>query len=528
VQRTLGNMRALQHGRCGKDHAMEDQGLNMALSHYDQVASRAKDTPDAEALVSCVVKMCRSCNQCSIRVVEYFKERLEAWRALMQRNSEPGVRTETGHLVLAAMDRIKSTSPDVYGMSEDDLQSLEGDEDSSYIGSILHDVMGLIKYLLDSSHVQIRSWPEIFNFLLSVVRMGPVESAVFIRQRFLKILLLLICADTNLSGDIPIHFVKLGGTVARRLPTRPPPYEGIIALLEHVLSEMLTRPKDDVRLFGSDLEGQLGEVADDPATRDPLSRYEHKILALDWTRGPSNIFMEKLISIDQNPEDTLSILAHLIQHNREFELRLFRTLKANITGTMVAYPVAPFLRAGSAVLTRYASQPALIRKLIHHVSEQCANLSNAEGAAFFEFQRDVFDGPRERSNETADEILLCGLDALPDWAPGLLGYFNTGPSHDTEAFLEEKLFTYGPSPTFDDDDEISRARAMKMIETGRALGLRCLRYMRETYLKSRTGVAAYLVGALERVVKECAKYFDPQDADVDGQTQEFVRLNQGK
>jgi ubiquitin carboxyl-terminal hydrolase 34 len=156
-------------------------------------------------------------------------------------------------------------------------------------------------------------------------------------------------------------------------------------------------------------------------------------------------------------------------------------------------------------------------------------LQNAEGKAFLDFMRETFDGPRERTGETAHQVVMAGLDNVPDWAPGLLGYFDTSVIDGTETFLHEKIFRYRTfRPSGSEDTEEARELTEKMRLTARALGVRCLYYLRENYVIRNAEVTERAIGGLQRVIKQCSRYFNLKEPGEDNEAPGFVQLNHGK
>ncbi len=80
VSMALAHVRNVNGGECSADHKLETGAIEMALSHLDQVASRAKDIPDFQNLLGRVMACCQTCVNCCFAVYSYFDERHEALR----------------------------------------------------------------------------------------------------------------------------------------------------------------------------------------------------------------------------------------------------------------------------------------------------------------------------------------------------------------------------------------------------------------------------------------------------------------
>ncbi|KAK3313841.1 hypothetical protein B0H66DRAFT_483418 [Apodospora peruviana] len=523
VNLALYHTRSLNQEKCTSDHMMENLAITMAVSHLDQVASRTKDIPDFFNLLKRITSMCQNCVRCSFAVFEYFNRYTDALRMLIQRNFDAEVRQGAVGLMIRVLHVIRARARDQYGLQPPDGTDDDDEDDYETPTPVMTSMMRIFRILWDNFHMNLRSWPEVFDFMLCFVKMGRAETATFLQQPFFKNLLWIIYADPAL--ELPPQFARMIGTITRRVAARQPSYEAIIDLLDILLRSMEFLTTDRGDMTGLDSPEQ--RLDHNPNLNRPFyfTKAEIKILQMEWSRGGVGIFVEKLIAINQNHSGTYSIVSHLMKYNRTMEERVYRTLRGAITGQMVQHSNIPYLRVAAHVFCRTSSRPELINNLIRYICQQCMLLQNGEGKAFLDFQKDVFDAPREGSGEDPEYVILTGLDNIPDWAPGLLGYFDSTVSSDTESFLQEKIFKFSPSPAFE-DTERGRRRAQKLVDTARALGLRCLEYLGDNFVNGRGDVSTRLVAGLQRVIKECSKYFNLKDPALDEGAREFNRLCQ--
>ncbi|KAK4237057.1 hypothetical protein C8A03DRAFT_16355 [Achaetomium macrosporum] len=523
----LFQLKSLNSGRCSRDHAMETQALTMALSHLDQIASRTKDVPDFYNLLSRIQAMCESCAQCGLAAYGYFSRYTFALRMLLQRNIDEDVRHGTANFVIQIIQWLKAQLPAQYG-----IPAPEGDgEDMDEIdprSSVIAGMIRIMEHLWQHFHANLRSWPEVFDFMLSFVKLGRHELAAFLGQpEFLRWLLWIVWADANAEPYLPNQFARMVAVVSRRLPNRPPSYETIISLLDYLLANIRLTYNANGQPTGASHPTDRVEMATDLDQPFAITKAETEIIHQMGPRTiPVNIFVDRLISIAQNPVGTDSIIANLMKQSDRMELLIFHTLVQRITG-QIAHNVTPYLRVAGLVFCREARDAGLIAELIKHVSQQCLCLQNSEGKAFLEFARETFDGPRERSGETAHQVIMAGLDSVPDWAPGLLGYFDTSIIDETELFLQEKIFQHRTSrlPGGDESEE-AQELAEKVRQTARTLGVRCLWYLRDNYVVRNAEVTERSISGLQRVIKQCSKYFNLKEPAEDEETQEFIQLNQ--
>ena len=527
VRLALARLKKVTQGECTRAHKAEDLAIQMALSHLDQVASRAKDVPDFMDLIQVLSSMSESCARCSSTVVKYFGDRHPSLRWLVQRNPEQNVRQQTATLVIRALRVIREHDPFRYGLQAASSNGEDDDEEPDRYGSrtVVHEVLGIFKHLLERFEFSLRSWPEVFGFMLSFVNLGRYETAMFLETNFLYKLILIIYADSNL--EMPQQFAKLAATVARRMANRPPSYENIISLLDVLMSSLdfpnPARPDVGIEHYGQRLEVENNE---DLEGFFYYTAAEAKLLTRDWGRGQACIFLEKLIGLNQNLAATHSIIGGLMDRSTVMEEKVFRTLRHSISGQITANHSTPYLRVAIAYC-RKARDPELIHKLITHVSTECLCIHTAEGRAFYEFQVEAFYGMRENSSESREDILIGGLEHLSEWAPGLLGYFDASVSNDVEELLQEMIFKHGIQPSFEDAPDSAR-RADATVDAARDLGMRCLTYLRDNYVSRRLDVTPRMVEGLERVIKQCAEYFNLKQPSEDPMAADFLRLSQSK
>ncbi|KAI1457701.1 hypothetical protein F4805DRAFT_427886 [Annulohypoxylon moriforme] len=498
--------------KCSKDHKKENLAMHTALGHFDQIVSRAKDLPDFEQLKGLLIKVCQRCPLCCFAFFDYFRHHKDALRMLLQRNGDMVVRQDVGRILIFCLCIIKTHYPQEYGPFDSD-----GDVVINLVRdppTVMDSTLDIFLHMWDTFHTRLNAWTEYFGTMLEFARMGRFEAALFLDRDFLSKLLLVIAADQAL--DLPTQYARLLNAVSRR-SARPPNYENLIALIDELfLSIEPTLDQDNIleEAHGRLLLALQGESLH-------LTAGEVNILHRDWTRGQANIFAEKLISLNQNPVATDSIISRLIGFNPVMDQKIYATLRLDITGDLTSHVVSPYLRT-AVTYCRYSTNRENVFRLVNYVAGQCKNLQNAEGRAFFEFHRDVFDGPRS-TGETMERIQLHGLGNIPKWAPGLLGYIDQGVSDDVDNFLQEKLFKHGPSPAFGENNGgLERSQAMN--SAARLLAISCLEYLRDTYVVRAAQAARYTVVPLDRIIKKCEPYFHLDEDMDDGLELQFNEL----
>ncbi|KAK3504714.1 hypothetical protein B0T13DRAFT_14009 [Neurospora crassa] len=511
VCRALEMMRQLNGHRCTPDHAIESEAMTMGLGHLDQVASKLKELEDFRLLTEEILQLSRDCPHSSITIFRCSSGPYEPLRMLLQRNPDADVRQKTLEILITAINVIKEQLPSQYGLPSPDANDVDPPD------SAMEHVMVLFETLLAYIHTSTRSWPEVFGLMMAFVKLGRHEMAKYLKRPFLEILMRLIMADTNLR--IGQQYQKLALHLSRRAKNRLPDYGSLIGLLDILLASMQVEDENQVRITVGRPDQRF---QNDPWLEQPFlyTQVEANLLETMWDKTQANIFAEKLISIYQNVEATHRIIINLVKQSRWLEEGIFHALVANISSQNTSQLIYPFLHA-SLMFCRHAPTRLLVEKLIEHICNQCRVVETADGGAFLEFHRALFDSKRESQDD--ETVALQVISILPDWAPGLLGHYDTRTSSETEHLLYEKLFQYGPSPSLGDSEQDKR-KAECMKTSAKRLGIRCLQYLRDNFVDTGVEVSAQLVMSLERVIDLCGKYFPPTGPEEDAEARVFRRL----
>lgn len=502
-----------------------NKALTMALSHLDQVASRAQDTPDFTSLVRQIRSLTDSCDQCNVYLYHHFHTYHTPMRALLQRNPAEKVRQTAGQMILDAVRRIKEQFPEQYCPAD---YWVSPDNKGQ---SVLHGMMRMFRVLFDHFHASVRAWPEVFEFMLIFVKMGPVELASFLQRDFFRKLVVIIQADSVIDG-LESQFLRMLQNVSRRMATRQTQYHHIIELISTLMPHLAVPPDDDGPLFIDHPEDRLTfmdhvDAEELATTLYPLTEGEHRALSVEWQPGADTavIFLEKLILINQNLGGTRCIIRSYMGLGPQYERKVFRTLKENITGDMnteqfASVEVAPFLRIAADVFCPYAESAGLIKGLKKHVNKECYGLQSTEGKAFLRFQQQVFDGPREKSGESQQDILEQGLDDLQNWVPSLLAHYDARVAQELQLWLHDRFFEPSAPPDYVVAEEVV-AQAMQ------SLGAACLRYLETDFIMQQNSVSTTLLQAFENVIDGCSRYFDVEGVDSELSTEQFFSRQAG-
>ncbi|KAI0128593.1 ubiquitin carboxyl-terminal hydrolase [Xylariales sp. AK1849] len=489
---------------CSDGHQTENLAMRIALGHLDQVASRAKEAPDFAQLYRVLVQMCQRCPHCCFCFFYYFDSHPEALRFLLQKNADQPIRQEIGSVLCYALRSLKQNLPSDYDLPEEQGGS-QGLRIDLRRPCALAAAVCIFQVLWETFHTSLRAWPEYFGTMADFASLGRPEAAALLEEDFLAKLIMIITADP--SHDLSPQYARMMNAISRR--NRPPSYENIIALIDILMD--LMDPRNAGQNYTESSYGRLQLALEDEPI--PYTAKEVNIFHNDWARNQSNVFVDKLLQINQNHVATDAIINRLMEFSPMMDQKIFVTVRHGITGQPVQHFVAPYLRAAASYI-RASSNADNVERLITHICSQCRNLSGAEGMAFFEFFKEIFDSSR-RTEEDFETVLLHSLTNLSRWAPGLLGYHDRNVSYAIELFLKENLWQYGPSPAFGENEQ-GLKRSQSMTVAAKQLTVSCLVYLQDTYVARGAQAPKDTVAPLDRTIRQGAAYFGNEDERDDG------------
>lgn len=510
VVKMLNNIKNINGAKCSASHLLEKQAITMALNHLDQVVARTKELPDFPTFMVALKQIFHSCGECSRDFLEWLCDCPEALKLLLVRNPDAFVRSEIASTILGALIKVKTSVPYAYGINEDE----ENDENDPHV---LQDVVKSLDKLMDIFHSSVRAWPEYFGVLSSIADLGEPEAVLLLDMGFLGKCLEIICADPSLPCTAQI--TRMLAVVSKRNMTRPVSYDAIISLVFRLL-----RICDEAAPACADYAQRL-DTALSGATI-PFTITERHQLTQHWIRPNSNIFVEKLLWLNQNDLATKMILTMLLHWEENIDNQIFNAITRGIKRDVTS---ASFLRAALIYCEHSESEDGLV-KMLEHVVNVCREIDNTEGKEFLQFFRGVSELKSNHNDISPEEIYKFSLEQIPLWAPSLLTYYEASVRADTEDFLTDILFSYDPEVKFGGDSEEDELRAKLIVSVSQTLGIACLRYLHETYIRARQQVVRASLFSIQAVINACAAYYDhsENDEERDGITQEYKDLRISK
>ncbi|RFU29187.1 hypothetical protein B7463_g7158, partial [Scytalidium lignicola] len=505
VIKMFNNMKNINEGKCSESHILEKQAITIALNHLDQVVARTKELPDFPTFMVALKQIFHSCGECSRDFLEWFCDCPEALRHLLLRNPDAFVRSEIASTILGALIKVKNFVPYAYGMNEDE----ENDDSDPHV---LLDLVKSLDKLMDIFHSSVRAWPEYFGVLSSIADLGKPEAVFLLDMGFLRKCLDIICADPSLPCSAQI--TRMLTIVSKRNMTRPVSYDAIISLVFKLL-----RSCDDTVTSCTDYDQRV-ELALVGATI-PFTVTERQQLMQHWIRSNSNIFVEKLLYLNQNDHATRKILITLLHWQENIDHQIFNAI---IRGIKRDVAPASFIRAALIYCENSESEDGLVR-MVDHVIKVCRQIDNTEGKEFLQFFKGVFDLESNHDDIMTEEIYKYILEQIPEWAPSLLTYYEASVRTDTEDFLTNLIFNYGPGVKSSDSEE-DELKAKLSVSVAQALGIACLRYLHETYIRARQQAIRASLFSIHSIIDACAPFYDmhENDEEPDDIAQEYKDL----
>ena len=498
-------------------HRLQTHAVKVALAHLDQVVSRTSGLPLFSLFYENLQDAIATCADCAEQVFDFFRRHPEAFRSLLQKNSDSGVRRAAGILLLNALQKIADDRPSTYrpvaastpsGSSMADAHS----EDNSLVGdsmSVPESMAHILRHVWKGFHTSIRAWDEVFSFVTAFARLGHTEKAVLLADDWLLKTLRIIAADA--SVETRSSYLRMLQILSRR--TRPPSYASIISLIEFLLGSM------------------EGLISVDTIVEDAAERLSISEPPFPWTSQEVNMFLqhprlrnaslfvENLIALDQSPIVADQILCRLLEAGDATTSAVFSTLMGNIPGDATSPVMNPFLRA-ALCFVKNTETLDLARKLVFHVSLQFNNLQLGEGLAFVEFFKSIMTGGYA-SSDCEKEIRNLARSIIPGWAPALLISFEPITRHATTALLEEQLFEsetqLSQHMDLDQDDSSSDPEAVQSRTQAivQELGVNCLVTLRDSHVTPQAPLSRDAAGSIIRVITACRPFCSPESADSD-------------
>jgi ubiquitin carboxyl-terminal hydrolase 34 len=503
VTKMLLQVRKLNGGQCSEQHLLERKALYMALNHLDQVVTRTKDLPDFPNFMMIIRQMCLSCAECTRDYLEWYCSHPDTLRHMLLRNPDAMVRNEIATSILSALQKVKSDLPYAYGLSKDDTSIGEDEAENDDPRIIQKIVVGLSR-LWDIFHSNCRAWPEYFGLLASIAALGTYETVLLLDAGYLRRTLEVVSADAALP--LTPQLSRMLNIVSKRFNTRPVQFEAVIALLWRLMS-VCDRRLDVAQDNELRFDLLLGE-----GSRVPFTIAERDLFCQRWTRSNALILVEKLLLINQNPLHTHQIITALMSWDEDdLDPCIHAAINLGVKRASTTSLAGPFLKAAVVYCeyTELNKAPHLVDQII-----RCArDIDHSEGRDFLRFFKEIIRVPTsERSNIHPEQFYNQVLRNVGMWAPPLLTYYDAPVRVETEDFLTELIISHGPDADFGTSSEADE-KASIITEAGQKLGIACLKYLDETFVRARQQAVRSALVSISSIIQSCQAFFDEDQGD---------------
>lgn len=488
-------------------HNVQNLAMEVALSHFDQVVTRAKDMMLVESFSSKLKSAVAKCYDCAFAFYDYFNVRHAAFRAIIQRNPDPDIRSFAGKTLILAAAKIRSGLPRLYhcpmptklmsshgGGTESD----EDWDDSESPPSVLQGIIRILNYLWKFFYMHIRSWDEYFGTVLAFARLGDPEVSHLLGDNYLLKLLNIVRADP--MTEMQPNYQRMVNNLLRRFNSKPASYTAILTLIDHLVAQLEPALSADV-------------IVDEPQDRlngrgpFPWTSEEVQAVLYHPDSHYRSFFTEKLLEIDQVPEATNSIIGRLVESGEELDMRVFNTLRKKIQGETTQAMDSSIRAAGRYVELSESLEKA--QALIKQVCSQACNLQQNEGRVFLDFV-DLILRSRRPNEELARARRFFMMEVMPTWAPFLLVYGDEYTRNAAEQLINDRLFQRGGISAGDAGMEQETLDGVI-----RQMGIKCLIYLREVHVKRRMQLERSAAGNILRIIGSCVPLYEGSDEMID-------------
>ena len=510
-------------------HGMRALAMNVAIGHLDQIVSRAEGLPNFDTFTAPVSNALQRRAVCALDYYNYFHRRPAALRAIVLRNPEGRVRRFAGMALVNSARKISVELPHLYAPVAMEISSptrVDGDRRGSSGSNrsrrdtgVLEGVAAMLNYLFGSFHIHLRAWDEYFGTLLEFAKLGDVETAHVLADDYLTRLMMIITADS--VSDVPTNYVRMLQNLTRRGNNRRPFYGSIIATINYLMHKL--EPLLNAETIVDSSQERLEYVS------PPFPWYtgEVRIVHHCQLQQPNLVFVDKLLALDQAPDQTLDIIKRLMGTDEQISARISHTLRMSIQGARSAALADAYLRA-SVVYVQNSTSVRQAEEMIDQVSKHAAQLRPIEARAFLDF---MISAPMHRpSDEEYDgQLRDFTIGLVPDWAPYLLAYPDVMIRFETRRLLDNLLFTENANPSAPSDAATSdtsgtsgtratetmaeRRRKALAVEVIQKLGIACLYYLRNFHVRRRAPILRKVAVSMLGMIERCRPYYSSDIAD---------------
>ncbi|CRK28325.1 hypothetical protein BN1708_015188 [Verticillium longisporum] len=414
--------------------------------------------------------------------------------------------------VTNAQKQIREHDPAYYGP-----EAPPADDEILVQNSAIDGALILFRKIFENFHCNLRSWNECFHLILRFAELGDAETAALLHDDWLKDLMFIIAADANYPG-LPEHYVMLVRGLSRRMSNKPPSYDVIIQLINHLMKALEPLVQDDMV---EEANERLALYLEDPPQPLPWTSEEVNVLFAEDRDYGGSFFVRRLLEIGQERQDTCAIIRRLAKGDEHMQKCVTRVLGNMISGKAEMHSMVPFLRAALTFVT-HCNEPDTSQQVLQHVTQACRVLENNEGKSFLDFFQLAMEALVCMPLAEAKPGLMMHLELVPLWGPGLIGCVDKRSASLAQQWIEGFLVRHETQWAHEDAELHDR-----VVQAARQLGVGCLQYLQEQYVLAERQVVGSTIEPLHKMIVASEAYFE---IDIDGgvSREGFHNLKEGK
>ena len=451
---------------------VEQQALQLALRTYEQIASRIKDSREADDLFITIRELIQSRNSiaCAKGFLRWICDNPEPYRLILLRCPHQRIRESFANLVLTALIHIRRK--DHVTVEDEDIPPF------SEYRRIFDDVLRATLDLWDFLNLFFKPWDEYFLILTGIANFGKKEKEILLRTQILRRCFWLFMPEYLDREVKAIHpnVVKLFEKNPKRISCR-------------VLLEFMERLLEPIHIGLNPCKNEDYRTLVPEYDAYPLTHDERGLLFLtiEKDRTLVNVFFFKQVYFNLNGSSTQRMIRNFLTLDQEptVLLGLVDPLKAALMNGIVLDPAneaAQYLEALVEYCT-HIKHPAHVKEIVSRVAEEVGTIGMNGGTEHFRFFYHLLISRNQKLKPPTFATNRV-IEAVPQWAPPLLCFPETEVRENTEHLLKEKLF----QPRFEGNTSDGRRRVIE--NAVEKLPEACFRFAEDKFLKNKDLCAA--------------------------------------
>jgi len=492
----LDQLRFFKKDTCSDSHHIEKEAIWLALEHLNQVFSRAKDSLGFHELIELLERTLTTCAACCKIALDWLTLHERNTRTMLLRCPSLKVREEFAALIVNTLSFLRNNDKQAYGLVDEESSGPIPDAPLSNVSGSLSRIVQSLKNLRCHTPSTSRAWDDYYGLLTTIAQFGTAEARLLLREGFLATCLGYLIVEHHEAKEPLRRKNSYYGTYLRLLDRgRKYSLDKLIDLVR-ILLEHVNIAEEPVTLEEGDDRPVVEGKAVLSAEEDELIRFGAEV-----QRPKSLVFLEKILSVDQNREAAKSIVRMLVL--AEPCTQMLSLIQKTITNGVNIDPAtlaAPYLDA-ALVYCEACPYPNNAREVIKHIALEVDTIGNNGGSEHLEFFARARRLTNIRISRGAAFFTRHVLLNVPYWAPALLMYWEEPVRHDTIELLHSLVFGR------DTQNMDNEAEAEQIEKTARELCMACVRRVDSAVIQEQKPVDTRQVENVDRVISYCIQKY---------------------